>query len=266
MTARVSLVLLFAARLMLVLATACQSDYDCQLNGACSTSVCVCRPGWTGDDCGQLDFLPAPTIHAFYRPTVATWGGSILPADGVHYMFLALIEGHCGLNAWQPNSAIYRAVSTSGPLGPYVNETQLLSWFSHNPSIAVQPDNTLLLWHIGCGTGGGGFVNGCTNGTTPSPPPPPPVRFVNSQGQCLVPAGQFPCWISPQVRQACAPAADLERMVRIMQNFTVCPLAVGDCARRDALWEVEDGHINSNATAGASVNIDCNACKVGSAI
>jgi hypothetical protein len=83
------------AALLLPLALACESDFDCQLNGACNVGVCSCRPGWTGSDCGQFDFLPAPTTHAFWRPTSASWGGSIVEEGGAWYMFLAFMEGNC---------------------------------------------------------------------------------------------------------------------------------------------------------------------------
>ena len=221
----------------------CTNDIDCNLNGQCQTTnnTCVC-PGWTGPRCGQLDLLPAPLQHAFYRDTVASWGGSIVEENGSYYMFLAYILGNCGLNAWQPNSAIYRAVSsTNSPLGPYVNETEILSWFSHNPSVSKQTDGTLLVWHIGNGLGGGGFNPNCTNGTTPPPPPPPPVKIMNNN-QCLVTNGTYPCFLSPQ-------------------KWDICSLIIGDCKDPSALWSIQNNNINSATYSGASVNIDCNSCN-----
>lgn len=249
---------------IVVFTHACTTDFDCQLNGACDGGACSCRPGWTGADCGQFDFLPAPTTHAFWRPTSASWGGSIVQEGNAWYMFLAFMEGHCGLNSWQPNSAIYRAVSTSGPKvmthtcspllysanssllqGPYVNETLLLPWFSHNPTVSVQPDGTTLVWHIGCGNEQGNFVQGCTNGTTPPPPPPPPVRFVNDAGACLVPSGPFPCWSGGYL------------------NGSICPVIAGSCSDNSSLWAYKDGTLSSSEYYPAAVNVDCNECEPG---
>ena len=33
----------------------CTTDLHCSFNGVCSAASCVCRPGWTGSDCGELD-------------------------------------------------------------------------------------------------------------------------------------------------------------------------------------------------------------------
>ena len=233
------------ASVAVAVAAGCATDFDCQLNGACSAGVCSCRAGWTGSDCGQFDFLPAPTTHAFWRPTSASWGGSIIQEGAQWYMFLAFMEGNCGLNSWQPNSAIYRAVSTGGPAGPYVNETKLLSWFSHNPTVSVQPDGTTLVWHIGCGNEQGTFVTGCTNGTTPPPPPPPPVRFVNADGACLVPSGPYPCWTGGY------------------GNGSVCPVVAGSCAGNESLWGLQGGTLSSAMYYPAAVNVDCNTCVPG---
>ena len=235
-------------------AAPCASDEDCELNGACGADgACVCYAGWTGADCGQLDLAPAPLTPAFFRNTVATWGGSpVLDAGGENWhMFFALMEGHCGLNAWIPNSAIYRAVSVSGsPIGPYVNETRVLPWFAHNPTASRQADGSLLIWHIGDGGSSGSFNANCTNGTTPPPPPPPPVRFQISGGGgggCLVANGTWPCWTSPDPHQA----------------WSACPLIVGDCASPTALWSVEGESFVSNLGPTLSVNVDCDHCSTG---
>jgi hypothetical protein len=225
----------------------CSSDIDCQLNGACTSSgTCACRPGWTGSDCGQLDFLPAPTTHAFYRNDSASWGFSILEENGVWYAFLAYMLGNCGLNAWQDNSAIYRAVSVAGPAGPYVNETMVLPWFGHNPTVSRHPDGSLLIWHIGNGAQQGHFNNNCTNGTTPKPPPPPPpppMLLVNN-GSCLVPSGTFPCWTGDG-------------------TFEVCPVILGSCDDPAAQWSIEpeQSAIVSHAYPGSGLNIDCDSCN-----
>lgn len=228
------------------------ADVECQLNGQLSgggAAQCVCRPGWKGADCGQLDLLPAPTTHAFYRNTTASWGGSVVwdEAEGSYFMFFALIEGHCGLNAWQPNSAIYRAVSSvpASPLGPYVNETLIRPWFAHNPTVSRHPDGTLLVWHIGNGGGGGGYDSSCTNGTTPPPPPPPPVKLTQAGGSvCLISNGTWPCFTE-------------------MGKWHVCSLTVGSCDDPTALWSLESNGFVSHAVPSAAINIDCDQCTTG---
>lgn len=129
MRAFVTLMVCVAATVQLAAANLpCESDIDCQLNGACDvgSGVCACRAGWAGGDCGALDFLPAPTTHAFWRNDTASWGGSIVKASdedgGQWHMFLAYIEGNCGLNAWQPNSAIYRWAGLIVPIFDVVED------------------------------------------------------------------------------------------------------------------------------------------------
>jgi hypothetical protein len=36
----------------------CQSNFDCSLNGICTSGICTCDAPWTGSDCGTLDFYP----------------------------------------------------------------------------------------------------------------------------------------------------------------------------------------------------------------
>ena len=149
----------------------CSTDMHCSLNGVCSSSgSCDCRPGWMGADCGQLDFKAAPVGQkAFWRNTTASWGGSIIQAEGRWHLFLAYIEGNCGLSAWIPNSAIYRAVANS-PMGPFEQEEKVLQDFAHSPQITRAEDGTYLVWHIGDAAGPqkDGFNPNCTNGTTPT--------------------------------------------------------------------------------------------------
>lgn len=43
-------------------ASDCQDDVDCELNGACIAGKCKCFPGWQGVTCGTLRLKPAPAI------------------------------------------------------------------------------------------------------------------------------------------------------------------------------------------------------------
>ena len=141
--------------------TGCSSDLDCSLNGLCNPNpylspnpnpraaeddhqqqrrqqqqqqhqqqqhqqVCVCDPGWTGDDCGMLDFKPAPSPVSFHglNRNRSSWGGSVLrlplPNGTLAYaMFAAEMTHDCTLRHWLTNSEVVLALA-SEPTGPYV--------------------------------------------------------------------------------------------------------------------------------------------------
>ena len=48
------------------------------------------------------------------------WGGSVV-SDGVggHHLYASAFSGRCGLAAWETNSYVVHAVSTTGPGGPF---------------------------------------------------------------------------------------------------------------------------------------------------
>ena len=55
-------------------------------------------------------------------------------ADGVgtgsHHLYASAFSGHCGLAAWETNSYVVHAVSTTGPGGPFaVADTAVYSDF-----------------------------------------------------------------------------------------------------------------------------------------
>jgi hypothetical protein len=76
--------------------------------------------------------------------------------------------------------------------------------------------------------------------TTPPPPPPPLVALANAAGQCLAPAGAFPCWSAPA-------------------GFGVCPLVLGaSCA---PAWRLLGAAIVD--AAGRPINVDCDSCAAG---
>lgn len=40
----------------------CHKDEECNLNGECRSGECICNPGWTGADCGQLNLVPIKLV------------------------------------------------------------------------------------------------------------------------------------------------------------------------------------------------------------
>lgn len=59
------------------------------------TDMARCRPAWTGPNCTLLNLMPAATGKAFYRNSSASWGGSVVYADGVYHMYTADSKCHC---------------------------------------------------------------------------------------------------------------------------------------------------------------------------
>lgn len=158
----------------------CQ-DEECSLNGisvaaADGSCECECVPEWTGDDCGQLNLLPAPPrgLGGFDEAGNSSWGGSIIqdPDDsGLWHMFLSRMAGHCGLNSWKSNSELVRATATS-PLGPFVYAETVLPYFAHGPTVRKLPDGQgFYMMHLGCGYPFQEYNTNCSNGTSNSVPP-----------------------------------------------------------------------------------------------
>lgn len=99
----------------------CNTDEDCNLNGVCSSGTCICVPEWTGTDCGVLNLEPARYDAGYNEPGTSSWGGSMVadPSDSsVYHMFVAKMEGQCGLESWTTNSVIIHATARD-PVGPY---------------------------------------------------------------------------------------------------------------------------------------------------
>ena len=82
----------------------------CSLNGESKGSAdCTCDPGWIGDNCGQLDLLPAPPLEAQVVPIAsvaidnavanATWGMSVVGPldDGLYHGYTTEIANECML-------------------------------------------------------------------------------------------------------------------------------------------------------------------------
>lgn len=150
-------------------AAPCKTEMDCSLGGTCEDGICKCYPTWTGRNCSLLNVLPAPDPFAFYRPgNQSSWGGSVVQDGDSYHMFAADMTDHCGLNAWQRNSAIRHLVSES-PSGPFQPSDVIMPPFSHNPTVQRAADGTYLIFHIGDGraTYHGPPLNNCSGGTTP---------------------------------------------------------------------------------------------------
>ena len=135
----------------------CTTDEDCNLNGICSSSgSCTCDPGWRAYDCGALDIRPGPRNSGYNLTAQGTssWGSKIIKdprQEGLWHAFLAEFTHGCGLDYWAPYSRIVRAVSTTGPLGPYHFAAEVAGTFAHNPTVVWSAaDQEYLLYYIGC--------------------------------------------------------------------------------------------------------------------
>lgn len=94
----------------------------------------------------------------------------ITASDGLsHHLYVAEMEGHCTLNTWEFNSACVHAVSTTGPLGPYVRSSTAVPIFCHNPQVLPLADGSLAMLHIGSGTSSKPQEN-CTSSAYNHPP------------------------------------------------------------------------------------------------
>jgi hypothetical protein len=110
----------------------------CGFNGA--GSPCVCSPPWQGPTCSQLSLRPVNSSRlGFHVDGSSTWGGSVLrDENGTYWMWSSLMDGHCGLGAWNRQSTVVLARS-SHPAGPYEQVKSLFPAFSHEPSATRAP-------------------------------------------------------------------------------------------------------------------------------
>ena len=92
----------------------CKSDWDCSLNGVCTSGKCGCDAEWSGSKCATLNLIPAAAdpktmgvATAYPAPadfnSTTSWGGSVVKvtqflsrARGVH---VALPTAHAALYA-----------------------------------------------------------------------------------------------------------------------------------------------------------------------
>ena len=156
-----------------VTAWECSNDLSCQLNGKCISGKCVCEAAWKGLNCSEVALLPTTDKAGIKLKVNSTWGGSVIKDNsGKYHMYAAYLDKSCGITSWRRNSAIVHAVSDTIDGTYEIKDTPVGVW-SHNPSMAVAKDGTLLMYHIGNGTNVHGFetCNGdalcCENGASP---------------------------------------------------------------------------------------------------
>jgi hypothetical protein len=154
----------------------------CSLNGA--GSPCICDPGWTGKNCGQLDLLPAPPLASQVTALSATttnntaanstWGISVVGPDkvGVYHGYMTEIANHCPLGDYSSASQIVH-LTAPHPLGPWTRKGVALAGFAHNPQAVMSPNGSILLFHIGKELAPGCLKNCNTNLTSAAPSPSP---------------------------------------------------------------------------------------------
>ena len=176
--------------------TRCESDLDCQLNGACQVAndaasfphddavhaagetprkkTCVCDKGWKGPDCGLLNIATTPTIAYGYgtTPKTSSWGGGPPAYDnatGMYHLFMSEIAGNCGMTTWAHMSRGAHAVSKTAE-GPYTRVETIIETEAHNIFYAYSPSDQMhLLYHIFQGNNPESCnpYFPCTNGSTP---------------------------------------------------------------------------------------------------
>ena len=136
------------------LATGCEDDMGCSLNGACSAAgECACDPPWTGPTCGRLGFAksPAAATGAYGLGTpfaVTSWGGNAIRRGDTWHLYVTEMSGdHCGLHVWGSQSTVAHAVSPNAS-GPYVKISTVLQHEAHNPE-TIEIDGALYIFHIG---------------------------------------------------------------------------------------------------------------------
>ncbi len=76
---------------------ACDSAFNCSLNGACNAGACACSPPWSGANCATLTYAtstPASGQNLFTaNATANSWNGPIIQgADGTFHLFDPIYE------------------------------------------------------------------------------------------------------------------------------------------------------------------------------
>ena len=137
--------------------TACSTDADCHLNGACLANACECLPGWKDDSCGSLNLAPMDPNNGYNHlfegdGNISTsWGGrALLGDDGLYHFFFSWMMNHCTIRNYSTNSVCAHGVGTSA-LGPFTMTDILMAPECHNTLPMRGPAGEWLIWHIGSG-------------------------------------------------------------------------------------------------------------------
>eukprot|EP00035_Acanthoeca_spectabilis_P004778 m.106857 g.106857 ORF g.106857 m.106857 type:complete len:607 (-) comp12724_c0_seq2:1803-3623(-) len=171
----------------------CLDNSSCSFNGHCdsSTQACVCRSGWRGPACGELDLLPVSKTQQGYRPTnpdgsnVSSWGMPALwdATTGEYHGWASEMEYGCGINAWESNSRIVHTVAAN-PLGPYRRVAEVWPVFAHEPDVVRGPSGEWVMMYSGYPYNATGLAHvACTNCTDGSTPPPGTPNCPFQRGQ-----------------------------------------------------------------------------------
>jgi hypothetical protein len=141
----------------------CVSALDCSLNGVCDNGSCACDQPWSGVACETMNFKPVTFPQGYgVAPNISTWGGGIIYDGTKHHMFVSRMSNNCLLRAYQNNSRIDHAVSTTGAVGPYVFHDVAVNTFAHNAAPVTLHDGTYAIYHVGSGLGAPDGGNNCT--------------------------------------------------------------------------------------------------------
>jgi len=127
----------------------CTTNNDCQLNGVCTSSKCLCDSGWEGDGCGILSLIPAKTNAGFRQSDSYSWCGTVIPdskTTGLYHLFASEMGDHCNLDVWRTDSQIVQATSQGDPTGPYTRQNVTVAPEAHNPQAIQAPDGTYIIF------------------------------------------------------------------------------------------------------------------------
>lgn len=92
---------------------ACKSEADCMFLGECSRdgTQCVCKEGFAGSRCHELDLLPTKLEYGFNNPNFPSWGGVVTRINDKYHMFASYMVNKCDLYSYGTNSAVLRGLS-----------------------------------------------------------------------------------------------------------------------------------------------------------
>ena len=136
----------------LLFSSACTTDDDCSLLGACVSGACVCDAGFQGPACSSLAVVPGSSALGYHNATPgvgASWGANAIFVDGLWHAFIAELTHNCTLNQYGSNSQVIHATSPSLD-APFTKRGVAIAPFAHNPTVRALPDGTgYLLYMIG---------------------------------------------------------------------------------------------------------------------